>query len=1223
MRRSWVSRLLFLWVTPFIRQNLNRRVTERDLLPLPEAVSAEKELRALADMRRHPRWGRLSFSVMAFWLYRGDILFLVMLSLPFLIASLGGPLILRLLIHTLQGDAAVWAGRLGEWSAALGIESSLERSLACALLLFVNTLAVVFIIHHIFYRQLLTSLRVKLMLTGAIYDKSLRLSREALHRVGAGLVVNLVAVDSFKIANLWMLMHSIWFHPMIIVGVMSVLYAIVGSTALIGFVTMIGALGCSGLCTRKQSKLRTELVKINDRRVSLTNEVLVNIRGVKTSSRERDLSQRINALRAEEIVLNRRMLLLLSISTLASSSSPVLAMGAMFLPLSWSGHSLTPAEVFPALALLMSLRFALLVLPDTFLLMVESRIALRRINAFLAESDAVLQLPLSRVEPGAISIQNMRFFWQGEKEANSVSRLDIRPGELVAVVGEVGAGKTALLLGLMRELRHAGESLEVGGDISYVAQQPWLVSDTIERNIVCERELDSERYRRALELSQLEPDLAGFPGGDQVEIGERGIALSGGQRQRLALARAYYRDADIVLLDDPLSALDGEIAHQIYDRLILKAWGKQTRILVTHRLEFALKADRVLLMEHGCITADGTPAEIMNREGIGRALFDAHHRTMISHAEAGVPETTEGLGDSQAVQRTVAVEDREQGAVHGRVIAEYLRLFVPGLLFLALLGVFMLRQILSVGLDLWWASFSGGGGAAAISSLGLFVLLSVSVCAVNFFRAYFVFSRGLSAGLDAHTRLLQGILAAPMRFFEANPVGRILNRFSRDLETVDTNLSRSLLDLLICAFDVLTTVSIILVLQPLGALVIVPVLVLYFYLQKIFRPTSREVQRLDSVTRSPIFALLSESLRGVETLRAFQITTAFAQRFARILDINGQALLSIVAANRWLGIRLEVIGSLITLTAAVSVCFFSHDAHGAALGGFALAYAMSITSSMNWLVRMVAQTENNLTSFERVDYYARQERERWEGILPVSTWPEQGEIVFDSVDVRYRPELPLVLKKVSVTIRAGERIGIIGRSGSGKTTLTQVLFRLLEVDQGEIRIDGLRISTLDLARLRQSLTMIPQEPVLFSGTIRSHLDPQRQFSDQDLVAVLDRVELGDLYRQWTAGLDTVVSEGGQNFSAGQRQLLCLAQALLRQSRIIILDEATAHVDPKSDLAIQRTIRSEFARATQLIIAHRLGTVMDCDRILVFSQGTLLKVVTPQQLKSEGEERLIE
>jgi ABC-type multidrug transport system fused ATPase/permease subunit len=1219
---SIVSRIFLSWVTPFIIRNTTRQVSEDELFQLPHGASAAAELESFRRTQRKSTSQSQSLATHLFWIYRKDLIILFLMTLPFITSTLANPFLLKNLIETIQGDTTFWQHLPGSLLSDIGYTSVLARSLAAALLLFINTVLIVFLIHHIFFRQLVTSIRLKLLLSAAVYEKSLKLPLQRLQTLTSGFIVNLISVDIFKITNLCNLMHSLWVHPSLVIGAMYLLYRLIGTPALIGIGAMSLAMMGSAFCTRLQAQIRKRLTVINDQRLSLTSETLTHIRSVKIMSREADLTKRISALRNQEIALSRKIMLLTSLSTLASASAPVIAMATIFLPIIWNNGTLTASQVFPALALIMSLRFALQIMPEMFLLVVESRISLTRIKTFLNYTEISPNLLDTTQALGKISIKNGSFNWNQNDHALTIPSLEIAPRELVAIIGEVGAGKTALILALLRELSIVSGDIKVNGRMAYVAQQPWLISDTIKKNIICENSFDNIRYQRALELSDLKSDLATFPSADLTEIGERGITLSGGQRQRLALARAYYRDADIILLDDPLSALDNEVADHVFSELISSAWQAKTRILVTHRLEYALKAKRVILIEQGEIIADGPPQLIIANSLSAQALFAAHesssgNQQTVAHENIDSDFSDQESSDKNlSINKTISIEDRESGAVQKDIIKRYLLIFSPGLIPVALLAIFILRQSTSAGLDLWWAFFSSSKAQTMSSFVFGLVGLSLLVCCFNFMRAYWMLQRGLSAGRDVHRKLLEGILHAPLQFFESNPVGRILNRFSRDLETIDSGLPRSLLDLFICGFDVLTTITIILYLQPLGIVVIGPVLILYFYLQKMFRPTSRELRRLDSVSRSPIFALLSESLRGVETLRAFQIGAAFNQHFSTILDQNGRALYSLTATNRWLGLRLESLGTMITLTAAMSACFFEHSALGAALGGFALTYAIAITGSMNWFVRMVAQTESDLTSFERIDYYANQKPERWHGVTPRATWPDKGEISLQSVSVRYRKNLPLALNSISAKILAGERIGIVGRTGSGKSTLTQALFRLRELDSGHIHIDGIDISTIDLRALRQALTMIPQEPALFSGTIREHLDADQKYSDQELYQILERVELRDFVETLPQGLLTQISEGGNNFSAGQRQLLCLALAILKGNKVIILDEATAHVDPKCDLAIQKTIREEFSLSTQIIIAHRLGTVMDCDRIFVFSAGKLIKTGTPQEVFEE-------
>jgi ATP-binding cassette subfamily C (CFTR/MRP) protein 1 len=452
-----------------------------------------------------------------------------------------------------------------------------------------------------------------------------------------------------------------------------------------------------------------------------------------------------------------------------------------------------------------------------------------------------------------------------------------------------------------------------------------------------------------------------------------------------------------------------------------------------------------------------------------------------------------------------------------------------------------------------------------------------------------------------------------MAFFEANPVGRILNRFSRDLETTELALPRAILDAGNCLVEVLAVSLVIIIVTPVTLFVIAPIAVVYYLLGTLFRPPSRELQRLTSISLSPIFTLLSECLSGVESLRASALGDSFINRFAIALNAHTKCNHLQTAINRWLGIRLETMGSLLLCAIGLSASLGWSISSGVALSGLALAYASSMTSSMNWAIRSVCMVENYLTSFERIERYSHTTPESQTGAPPPSGWPTDGAIQLFDLSARYRPHLPLALAGISCFIPPGSRVGIIGRTGSGKSTLILSLLRLLEPCGGRIEIDGVDLSTVRLSDLRTSLAVVPQEPVLFSGTLRESLDPFGMYSDEEILKAMKRMELSAFLEQLPDRLNTVVREGGFNFSNGQRQLICLARALLRRSRVVILDEATASIDAHTDRTIQRALRQEFSGATLLIVAHRLGTVLDSDLILALHEGSLVENGPPAEL----------
>jgi ABC-type multidrug transport system fused ATPase/permease subunit len=457
-----------------------------------------------------------------------------------------------------------------------------------------------------------------------------------------------------------------------------------------------------------------------------------------------------------------------------------------------------------------------------------------------------------------------------------------------------------------------------------------------------------------------------------------------------------------------------------------------------------------------------------------------------------------------------------------------------------------------------------------------------------------------------------------MRFFESNPVGRILNRFSRDLETVESFLPRNLFDAAHCLCDTLAVCIVIAVIAPVTLVVIVPIAILYYHFYLLYRPAARELQRLASVSLSPVFAIFSESLAGLETLRVTGLNRLFTARFCSALDTQTRIVRAQTAANRWLGVRLEMLGTGVLLCVAVVMVFGLDMAVGVAFSGLALTYSNAMMGSMNWAIRSLSMAESSLTSFERMERYAETEQERIQGATPPPGWPTAGTVTLSNLSVRYRAELPLALRNISCSIPAGSRVGIVGRTGSGKSTLLLALMRLLEAYDGSIEIDGVNLASVSLTSLRQSIAVVPQEPVLFSGRLRESLDPFCQFSDTEIEAALGHVELLTFARSLPEGLDTKVHEGGFNFSSGQRQLICLARALLRKSKVIILDEATASIDVETDHAIQRAIRGEFKDSTILVIAHRLGTVLDSDLVLSLRNGELVEFGSPEKLLKESD-----
>lgn len=1233
-RPNIFSRLLFLWVGAFIHRNTVTPLTLDTLLEIPQDFKASTQLKRLQDAISTMSRGPLKLARAVLWSVRREIAKIGLISFVHLVSGLSSPLVLRQLLSALEGKLPEHFGLVASLAQNLHIPTTTAYALVCSVFLFLLGIISMLSIHHLFFVQVGMSVKVQTSLRALIYLKAMRLARAERGEASNGQIMSIMSTDTSKVMSWTQFLHALWYHPIQITLALTFLYQLVGVAAIYGTLALLIPLVFAGGLVRLQNRLRQEILRTIDKRVGFTAEVLSHIKTVKFQAWERPLSERILKLREREVEGLRRVNFLSSIAGLTSNIAPAIAMLVTFSVYVLQGGTLDAALVFPAMGLIFLLRFALNTLPDSLFNTLEALISLDRIEQFLQRPEHVPPVPVLSL-PHAIQIADANFEWSKGVSALKVTSLTIDPGQLVAIVGAVGSGKTALLLGLLNEIQSPSGSVRINAPLGYVAQQPWIVSDSIRHNILSGRAFDEVRYRRVVRAASLEHDLKILPHGDETEIGERGVNLSGGQRQRVALARALYAGAGIYLLDDPLSALDPTVANQVFENLVCNELRHATRILVTHRLEYALRADRVIVIEGGGIVEDGTPEELKAQGARFKELLEFHSDVstvsprstppLIDSAstdtETDSQESSSTAEESHAIRSVVEAEERDVGAVDKGVVGDYLKRFMPGLIAPVLIAVVLGRHALSVGTDLWLTLFSQGPALSYQVFIGGYCALISLLALAHFARWYLFLSSGLRAGISSHAALLKGILAAPLRFFESNPVGRILNRFSRDLETIENSLPRALQDCTHCALDVTVVCAILLFIEPVSILLLIPVFIFYFFLQKQFRPTSREAQRLDSIARSPVFAIFSESLNGVDTLRASGLLSTFQEQLDQYLNTNSRTGYCMMASNRWVGLRLEFLAAIVILVCGVSVSLLPSTVVPTALAGLLLTYAISFGGAMNWFVRALVQTESNLTSYERMRFYSQTPSEKLVGALPPHDWPRRGEITLKSLTVRYRPELEPALNSLSCTIPAGKRVGIIGRTGSGKSSLILALGRLLEPSSGHTEIDGLNTSTISLESLRSALTVVPQEPVLFSGPLRDTLDPFRNSSDDDIMASLKRVELDIFVRSLPGGLNYTVLEGGANFSSGQRQLLCLARALLRDSHIIILDEATANIDVETDFAIQRTIRREFSGATVIVVAHRLGTVIDSDLIMVLERGRIAEFGAPEDLLSNHDSLL--
>ncbi|KAK7067583.1 Canalicular multispecific organic anion transporter 1, partial [Halocaridina rubra] len=996
--------------------------------------------------------------------------------------------------------------------------------------------------------------------------------------------------------------------------------------------------------------------------------------------------------RSKEIKQLRKAAYLNAGTSFIWSCTPFLITMVMFATYVYSDplHVLTAEKVFTSIALLNILRMPMAMLPFLIVGIVQANVSLKRLNKFLnadeLDPNAVFKDHKSKYP---ISIENGTFAWGNDEEyGKPVLRnvnMEVDHGSLVAVVGSVGTGKSSMCSAILGEMEKKSGRVNVKGSIAYVAQQAWIQNATLESNVLFNKEKDMNLYQSCIKACALQADLDMLPGGDQTEIGEKGINLSGGQKQRVSLARAVYADADIYLLDDPLSAVDSHVGKHIFEQVIgpqgfLK---NKTRILVTHSVTYLPQVDKIIVLKNGEISEHGTYAELLQKKGefqeflleylseaedtlgeldeirmqladnMGRDAFtrqisrisekresesesisetqkntETIHRGSLRRRSKHISESEKGKDVSgapakpKAGQKLIEAEKAQTGRVSANVYGYYIHAIGMASSILTITtGV--LAQASTVGANIWLTAWTDepinedGTQDPNIRDkyLGVYGALGAAQALFVLGGAFSLSFGALGAAEALHKKLLYTVLRLPMSFFDTNPTGRLINRFSKDVDTLDNVLPWTLRSWLMCFYTVLATFAAILYATYIFIVVIIPTMVIYYFVQVLYVSTSRQLKRIESVSRSPIYSHFQESIQGATTIRAYGREYQFIKESEDKVDFNQISYFPNVMANRWLAIRLEFIGNLLTFFAALFAVMSRGNISGG-LVGFSVSYALSVTQTLNWLVRMTSDVETNIVAVERIKEYTETPQEAaWDNPSnkPNKEWPEKGVVLFNKYSTRYREGLELVVKDIDCNIAAGEKIGIVGRTGAGKSSLTLALFRIIEAAGGNITLDNINIANIGLHDLRSRLTIIPQDPVLFSGTLRMNLDPFEQYSDDRVWSALELSHLKEFVSGLASGLQYEVSEGGDNLSVGQRQLVCLARALLRKTRVLILDEATAAVDLETDALIQDTIRREFSDCTVLTIAHRLNTIMDSTRVLVLDRGEIKEFDAPDAL----------
>ncbi len=1233
---------LFTRITPFVNKGQKKNIETTDLPPLEKGFAPilNQEVRVnLCNIGT--RWEMLKHIL---WFSRRDIIILVVLIFVTVILQLAVPILSRRVIDDVQKFVEA---KHGMRDMGVTVISLLLCSIGEGVF-----------IQAFYFKSLAHIGNISNILRQNIYAKSIRLSLSAKNCLDTGEILNFQGSDTDALSELVMYVVQIVAAIFTIGTVFYFLYQYFGMASLTGVLIVLLLLPISKKLTHLTIRNYRQLMKIKDDRIDLFSQVIGAMRLVKMYAWGEQFYKIISKIRIQELGLLKRDIKIAVVSMVFHNSTAFLIGASIFGSYLAMGGTLDAPRVFSSLIFLALIEGPLGHMTQWVSAIAKAVVGAGRIQQFLNQDEVSLESFVGiriNADEYAPSIKFSNYSAKFADEGNAVLKnIDfvLDGGQSLAIVGPVGGGKTALVLSLLNELKCSEGSVCVGGNDpnkvirkALVPQSAFILSGSIKYNIVlCDDAIDLARLEKAVNAAQMQHDIKLMPAGIDTEIGENGINLSGGQKHRLNIARAIYHQPNFVLMDDPLSAVDGGTEKKLVDEVIFGCLNETTRVIVTHRLQYLYKFDKILFMVEGMMHAFGTFSELIgtcpefkdflaeHTDESKRSEEEPLHKTssMLSqiHKEDGA-FLADGLEDAP-LGKLYQDEDRRSGKVNWWTLGFYIKSLLGStkkkrLLTLLIIGAFMGGGLsIPIFQNLWLARWMNKLAETGLLAPGTTqnvsdtwfsytIYFCLGVAGVVFLVMQFLywFMRAFKASQTIHNLALSGVLASPMRFFDTTPQGRILNRFSRDLEAVEHQLSGSSFGALNQGLATLGALVLLLYLFPILSVTVIIVLFIYYRLQDKYRKVAREAKRLTSVARSPLFSFFKETLNGIVMIRCFAVQNEFRQRNFDHLYHYQHAFAGQVLYNRWFSTRIPLVAGMVFLSVLGAIIHFSSvGLLAAGSAGLALAYSSRFWGALNWCIRIFSSAESDLTSLERLQHFFSLPPEprvlKSEIMLPPD-WPQSPSIEFKAVYAKYDRELPFVLEDVNFLIPAGCKAGIVGRTGSGKSTIFQLLFRLINPHSGDIFIDGCDITAVPLERLRQSLAIIPQDPVLFRGTLRENIDRFNTQTDADLWQVLTELKLRRTIEKLPGGLHAEIAENGSNFSQGEKQLICLCRALLSRTKIVVLDEATANIDTKTDEIIQQVIRRWFIDRTIITIAHRLDTVKKSDIIIELSNGRVKSI----------------
>uniref|UniRef100_A0A8C1TCQ2 ATP-binding cassette sub-family C member 5 n=1 Tax=Cyprinus carpio TaxID=7962 RepID=A0A8C1TCQ2_CYPCA len=1166
----------FAWMSPMMWKLFRKRLDEDSLYLSPHDgahINGERFQRLWDEEVAHVGLEKASLPavVMRFQKTRFIVSFFV--SVLFAFAAFVGPVLHEILSYIEQPES-----------------STLLHGIGLCVALFLSEFSKAFFASLLWAVNLRTAVRMKGAFSMLAFKKIISL--RSLTSISIGETINVLTSDGYRMFEAITFGTFLLCVPFLLI--ICIIYACItlGYTALIGILVYLIFLPIQISIARLIGVFRRRAVSVTDRRVRTMNEVLTCIKLIKMYAWEESFEKTVTDIRKSEELLLQKAGYVQSLNTSFTTIVPTLATILTFIVHTALKWPLQPSSAYTIIAVFNCMRMSMGLLPFSVKSVAEGKVALTRLK-----------------------------------------------GSLLGVCGNVGSGKTSLISSILEQMHLLSGSVSANGTLAYVSQQAWIFHGTVRDNILMGEPFDQTRYTSVIHACSLKPDLAVLPYGDQTEIGERGINLSGGQKQRVSLARAVYSNRDIFLLDDPLSAVDAHVGKHIFEECIKKKLKGKSVILVTHQLQYLEFCDEVVLLDNGEIKEAGTHCDLMKAKGryahlINNFQLEQSNVTTLTYSSQFYVEDLPPI--LQSCRRFLLFfllsPPLSLCTLHYQCCNTVSQLCLSLCLcisvgYILLLFVILLFTLLvgSTAFSSWWLSYwlEQGSGVNpykhrhthSCDSARPYHLNIKSYCLLSLFfiaKGYTFTKVTLRASSKLHDTMFKRILGSPMSFFDITPTGRLVNRFSKDQDEVDAvlpfNMENFLQFCLIVTFTILTICIVFpYLLIAVAVLTLIFATILYI----------RQMKRMENVSRSPWISLTTSTIQGLSTIHAYDKRKQYIEQFKILSDTNSNHFMLFNCGTRWLSFWLDFLAATVTLIVALFVVLSSNEAINASLKGLALSYTIQLTGMLQFVVRLSTEVEAKFTSVERLLEYitscVSEGPRSVKGTHITTGWPQEGAITFKNYSMRYRDNTPVVLSNLHINIKPGEKVGIVGRTGSGKSSLGVALFRLAEPAEGTIFIDDVDICKLGLRDLRSQLSVIPQDPVLFIGTVRYNLDPFNNYKDEELWLALEKTYMKDTIAKLPEKLHSPVVENGENFSVGERQLMCMARALLRNSRIILLDEATASIDSETDSMIQHTIRDGFQHCTMLTIAHRINTVLESDRILVMDQGKVVEFDPPQDL----------